>query len=593
MVMIMRKIAQKTKRFMGDSAFLAFAINALFLLLVILFCDMKYEVSDDFIVDAVLSGAFGTGYNEHLLFSNILYGYILKVLYQHTTVISWYFVSHILICYLSLCAVTYIILERNHRYIGVTLSIIFISFFSDDLYILPQFTKTAAIAACAGGALFLFGMWNGEKRRWTSIICGACLALVGTMIRFSNIYIALIYLLLMFGKYVWDMRKAEKIIPRAFVMVLACGILVGASYLLANLDNAIWNTEESYCDYKTYNHMRASVTDVAGYGYESIAQQLGEIGGDETDYYMLESWNFLDQDYFTEEFVEQVSKIKKEYSNNVNHTLKSVFRQFIDRGYQKYMVAMGIATLLLFLLFLQPRKFLWEVLELGITAVLLMYFFYRGRVVYRVEYSIFVSMGISLVTFFQVKDADVSLKKIMVYLSVVFCICKIPLYIPDKSYQTMTSEEYSQYIYDVLYRSWDFDVRKYRCNVNERQPYGALTAYMESDEEGYYLLDFSSTIQLVYYNYKPWIRLPEGYWKNYSYLGGVTSGYPDNAALWEEQGIDSINPYKSFVNDNIYVVDNNYYETKLDYLREHYYPDARRELVNVIDGCYIWKFYKE
>ncbi len=595
MAMIMRKIVGKIKKLLDNNMCLAFMINAVFLLFAILFCDMKYEVSDDFIVDGVLSGAFGTGYNEYLLFSNILYGYVLKALYQITSIVSWYFVSHILICYLSLCAVTYIILDKNHRYVGITLSIVFISFFSDDLYILPQFTKTAAMAICAGGALFLFGMWNGgkKKKRWRSIICGACLALGGTLIRFGNIYIGLVYLLFMFIKYFWDARKEDKTIFKASVIFLACGILIGTSYFLRNIDTAIWNEDEDYSNYKVYNHMRASVTDVTDYGYESIAQQLGEIGNNETDYYMLESWNFLDQDYYTAEIVEQVSHIKKDYSNNVNHTIKSVYSQFIERGYQKYIVVMGIATLMLLMLFLQPKKFLWEVLELGVTAMMLMYFFYRGRVVYRVEYSIFVSMGISLVTFFQVKDVDVSVRKIMVYWSIVFCVCKIPLYIPDKSYETKTSEEYSQYISDVFFESWNFDIRKYRCNVNKRQPYGALTAYMEEDQEGYYLLDFSSTIQSIYYNYKPWLRLPGGYWNNYSYLGGVTSGYPDNELLWEKQGIDSANPYKSLVNDNVYVVDNNFYETKLDYLREHYYPNARRELVDVIDGYKIWKFYKE
>ena len=32
-------------------------INLTFLFLALLFCDMKYEVSDDFIMDAILSGA--------------------------------------------------------------------------------------------------------------------------------------------------------------------------------------------------------------------------------------------------------------------------------------------------------------------------------------------------------------------------------------------------------------------------------------------------------------------------------------------------------------------------------------------------------
>ena len=115
------------KKLFKNNAFLAFLINIIFLLMVLLFCDMKYEVSDDFIVDSVLSGAYGNGYDEHLLFSNIIYGIFLKQLYKAIPVVSWYFVFQIAICFFSLWAVTYIVLSRNDLPIGIFLSIIFVS----------------------------------------------------------------------------------------------------------------------------------------------------------------------------------------------------------------------------------------------------------------------------------------------------------------------------------------------------------------------------------------------------------------------------------------------------------------------------------
>ena len=41
------------------------------------------------------------------------------------------------------------------------------------------------------------------------------------------------------------------------------------------------------------------------------------------------------------------------------------------------------------------------------------------------------------------------------------------------------------------------------------------------------------------------------------------------------------------------MVDNKYYEIKLMYLKKYYYPNARRELVDTIDGYMIWKYYEE
>ena len=66
----------------GKPECMAILINLFFLLAIILFGDMKYEVSDDFVMDTILSGAYGSQYDAHLLFSNMILGYGLKLLYM-------------------------------------------------------------------------------------------------------------------------------------------------------------------------------------------------------------------------------------------------------------------------------------------------------------------------------------------------------------------------------------------------------------------------------------------------------------------------------------------------------------------------------
>lgn len=566
-------------------------INAIFLALIILFCDMKYEVSDDFIVDTILSGAYGNGYDEHLLFSNILYGYFLKFLYQLIPVVSWYFVGQIVICFCALTAVTYVILEKNNLYMGLLVSLVFVSFFSDDLYILVQFTKTATAAACAGGTLLLYGFWEQERKREITMVLGAALAILGSMIRYSGIYIALIYLIIMFFGYVWEKRKDKGIIKKGIISLILCGMVVAGAYGVNGLDKAIWFTEESYGDYRIYNHLRASVTDVNGYGYESVQEEMQEMGLSLADYYMIESWNFLDQQFFTEEKIEQISQIKKAYSEQVNHSITSIKNQFIERQYQCYTIAIGVMVLVLISFLAKPKIIGWLLAEIGVTVGLLLYFFYIGRVVYRVEYGVFFSLAVCVATTIRKQEIDSAWRKVCMYWCAVVCLCKFPLYIPDTSYQWMTDEEYAQYISDCFVESWNFKLEKYRCNVSERQPHERLIEQMELDTEHYYLIDFSTGIQLIYYNYKPWIRLPEGYYSRYSYLGGVAMGYPDNAKMWEKQGVDSENPYACITNDNIYVIDNYHQVTKLGFIREQYNPNAQMELVDVVNGFNIWKYY--
>ena len=59
----------------------ALLINIFALGLVLLCCDLKYEVSDDFVMSTIVSGAYGAGRNPHLIFSNIFLGYILLPFY--------------------------------------------------------------------------------------------------------------------------------------------------------------------------------------------------------------------------------------------------------------------------------------------------------------------------------------------------------------------------------------------------------------------------------------------------------------------------------------------------------------------------------
>ena len=50
------------------------------------------------------------------------------------------------------------------------------------------------------------------------------------------------------------------------------------------------------------------------------------------------------------------------------------------------------------LLFIDPHKFICMIPDFIIAGLLLVYFFIRGRVVYRVEYCIFLCLAIGLIT---------------------------------------------------------------------------------------------------------------------------------------------------------------------------------------------------
>ncbi|MBP5331012.1 MAG: hypothetical protein J6Y89_04095, partial [Lachnospiraceae bacterium] len=140
--------------------FLAFLLNLLAFLLRIIFFNIKYEVSDDYMTDALLSGAFGSGYDPVLLFGNPILGHLLVSLYKLIPDISFYFVLLVVLGFLSATTILYLLFKKKTNAVTIGMAMLFLFFFADDLYILVQFTKGAAAAGIAGGRLVLRGLWN-------------------------------------------------------------------------------------------------------------------------------------------------------------------------------------------------------------------------------------------------------------------------------------------------------------------------------------------------------------------------------------------------------------------------------------------------
>lgn len=580
-------------------------INLIFLFITLFFCSPKYEVSDDFMVDAVLSGAYGYGLNEHLLFQNIILGYILKGLYNIIPGISWYFVMQIFLCFLALTSVTYVILSNNHRFIGVILSIIFVAVFSEDVYILVNFTKTAGLVTTAGGALFLYSFWNlfdnkNSKLKKILLLCfSILLTLFGFMFRMNCIYLSLLIWVPLFFYYVVKSNQEknhplQKILLRIAICLVSCGILVLSTFIIYKFDNFFWSKIPEYESYKVYNPVRANVTDIRTLDYGSYEDTLNEIDYDINDFQMIRSWNFLDQDYFTVDKLTLYSNAKKIISKDYSRKFSNIIDEISNRKYLNYRIIWGIIIITLIALFLYPQKIIWFLLSDIFMIGILIYFFIRGRVLYRIDYSVIASTAIVLCHMYENKEAiDKKLSFPLLTIASIIILFKLTTFIPDAHYKYQSDSDYRLYMNGIFSNSSIYDSRKYRINISKKTPYDDIIEYIQNDTENYYLLDFNTCIQNLYYNYIPWKRVPEGIFSNCSFLGGVTTQYPDNNRSWADHGIDTYNPYLSIVNDNIYVIDNYNQNTKLDYLRKMYYPNAWMELINEIDGFKIWKFHKE
>lgn len=576
---------------------IALLLNIFALGLVLLCCDLKYEVSDDFVMSTIVSGAYGKGVNPHLIFSNILIGYVLLPFYELFPRISWYFVMHIAAIFMSSTVVTYILLERLERMKAVMLSSFLILFFSNDMYILVQFTKTAMFAVMAGSLFFLDALFyeKGRKR----MIIGGALCIVGTWFRYSVIYMAggfLILILIYEGIRLIHVTTDKRVLWKKIrkIMISGC-VLIGLAYGSNKIDSYIYRSNTDYAFFNNYGVARSRIVDFVDHGYEMYAEELQEIGVSENDYYMMKKWCFADNDFFSLERMQQAAEIIVSHNKELWRGWEDLIERVQDRKITNYPVFWANILLVFMGVFLNFEKVWTGVLANGVGWIYIIYFFIRDRLVYRIEFAVFLGVFLCGIYFWLKTDKEdlqpEVLRKSCFIIVVLVLAMRGIVYLPDRTYKNVIAENKKEYVEDTFFESWNYDARKYRKVVNRIEIQNGILEEIHNNKNNFYFLDFNTTIQNLYYEWSPWRTCDEGEYENYLYLAGVTSNFPDVIKLLEDRELEI--PLKQLVNKDVYLIDNYYVELKVNYLREHYFPEARAELYKEIDGYQIWKIFEE
>lgn len=163
-------------------------------------------------------------------------------------------------------------MKRNNSLIGLIFCLIFVSFFSDDLYILVQFTKTATVATCAGGSMFLYAIFIQKKTKAYDNRCAANTSWVNGS--FSMYLYCTYFLFIVFIKYAFTIKEFN---THFFIKnLLYCIILFISVLCVMGVDKIIWNNSPSYKQYRELNELRASITDIKTYDYSSYASFLNQ-----------------------------------------------------------------------------------------------------------------------------------------------------------------------------------------------------------------------------------------------------------------------------------------------------------------------------
>ena len=107
--------------------------------------------------------------------------------------LNWYGIIIYLLAFIGMTILTYIILINVNSKFNIYVAIVFSSIFGLDLFHQIQFTKVSIILMFSGIELIKLGI---KLKKINISIVAAMLFIIGSMIRFSGIYIVIMFTVL-------------------------------------------------------------------------------------------------------------------------------------------------------------------------------------------------------------------------------------------------------------------------------------------------------------------------------------------------------------------------------------------------------------
>lgn len=525
----------------------AFAINLVLLILILLIFSPIFDTNDDIYIRSFITGEYGL-YDYHIVYSNILFGYMFMFLYKISHLIPWYEIIYYFFIYISLSFITYIILNKGKC---VYLFLLVLLYFSIDLYVKFQYTKVASILAISGG-LMLINIIIKEDNNKLFTFFGIILIVLGFMVRVKQC-LACLSIEICFCIPYYKKMLTKKNMLICLLIIFLCG-------LCYYVDKKSYSNKE-YQEYLSFNYLRTNLLDGGfpdyTYNYKKIHDDLFIT---ENAYSLYWLWDFNDPEHFTIPVMEELINLKND--DNLIHLLKFDY-------YFKY-ICNNIFILILIVF----------VAEMGIR---------------RNKYLI--SILLSLLCFLCLLFCALLLKPVLddrVVIPIIFELYVLLFYI-DNPFGFLVNNKKIISIFCIVFIPIIFDF--VMINTNYGSEFRLLNKdksvnekYIEStNKDNVYFV--STTCDPI--SYKLFDYIDAGSYSNKIMLGGWQTNHPMFIQL--EKNNDVSNPYIDLIEkENAYLIANQKLcNLIISYLEDYHCPKVSYEKIDCIenDVC-IYKINK-
>ena len=532
-------------------------INLFFLVLCLVFGDIKFGAIDDYFMAAVLTGAHGTDYNPHLLFVNAIYGYALLPLYHLFSNVGWYYIGELLAVFLSFLAVGYVLLRRCGERWGLLLAMLFATMFASDFYLVVQFTQCASILSAAGMLLFAHGL--GDKKS-QPVVLGVFLLLWGSVMRWEAFLMGMPFFcvgLLFNLKQCWKFR---------WVTVGGLAVVFAGAYAMYHFDASLYKNAE-YVPYVDIQGPRAALGDGSNYNQNAVYEDLEETGKSGVDYHMLTEWTFYDTETFAVDSMRAIVDVIDNYRDKIEQgDIPRLLLNALGHSLQSPL----FWTWFIFCLLIwatNRKKFLYLWVSLAVILYLMSLLLGLNRLVYRVESGFWLYAAVLAVPLRGRFRYELP-RKLVVAALVVIAFANVFTYATSGKLvrNPVTGELRSLAVED----STDYD---------------QVFAYIDSQPDKMFLLSMNAYMRFSHHKNPPYLAEPIGSYRRTVSFGYWTPYLPEITRTLAEFGVT--NPMKDVVHDNVIVIN----EGRLaDFLQRHYYDSVAVDTLKEIGEMTFFKY---
>ncbi|MFC1574178.1 hypothetical protein ACFL30_03255 [Candidatus Latescibacterota bacterium] len=329
--------------------FSVLVISVLFICELLFFVPV-YQTNDDVGMSWVASGkSIVDTPDEHLLYQNVVLGFLLKKLYAGYPNFPWYGLYHFLVHYLCMIMFLYIILSIHFSLKRLFLFLVF--FIGLELGFLNnlQFTITSFMAGQTGIFLFLAFLGDRSLKSWFLLIFSIILLLISSIIRIDSFYLVLLIASpILFITFVTQYKK--------FLVVVKYSIFIFAtislSFLLKNYNTSYYSNDPEWKDFRKINTVKARFIDYNQIYYNNDTKSIfDEVNWSRNDLYILRTWFYADETIFSTENMEKVASQFPKYRPEITlHYVITTFTNVFNS------VVFLLIMVLLFVIYVPVKK---------------------------------------------------------------------------------------------------------------------------------------------------------------------------------------------------------------------------------------------